>query len=433
MLLFAIVCFVAVVLLIVAAANPAVTRYVENPRFRTIVEQETAKGLHFPDAKFAPIQRAGLLSARTENFQARNGWKAMTSLDANKISARFNPFGVLLRRWQVDDLRIDRAKIGIHVYEPKPEPTPSKPWYHIFLPDRVYLKRVWSDDVDVTWPMRRETGGIFGTRLTVTPHGRDFEYHATGGTMRNPSIPDLAVERTHLLITKKIFTLYMLDLHCGDGDIHSKGSTAIGGEKAANFSFKWNAVPIIEWLPRGWRYNFAGTASGDAQWTGNDYKLSTATIAGNIHIIRGQIHNSKFLDQIAAITNRSDLAQLELDECRSKFRWQEGGCELSEIAIEQNKKFRIEGSLSLSGKSLGGMLQIGLAPECLAWLPNPEEIFSRRSGSYLWITIHLSGTLDSPKHDLSPRLLGALKESPGALLGAALRALSTWLDSESNN
>ena len=165
----------------IGAINPALTRYIEGSRFHVALEQETAKGLHFPSSEFAPIRRTGRPSAQTESFKAHDGRKAMTRLDAQGISGRFNPLGLFLRRWQIDDLHIDHGEIGFHVYEPVPEPPPVKPWYHIFLPDRVYLKRVWSDDVDVTWPMRGETGGIFRTRLLITPHGRDFEYRAPTG------------------------------------------------------------------------------------------------------------------------------------------------------------------------------------------------------------------------------------------------------------
>src|ERR1700730_2991349 len=100
--------------------NPVITRYVESPSFRGKLEFETAKGLHFPKATFAPIKRSGPLTAESESFSARDGRKAMTTLDAQRVTGRFNPLGVFLRRWQIDDLHIDRARIGIHVYEPKP-------------------------------------------------------------------------------------------------------------------------------------------------------------------------------------------------------------------------------------------------------------------------------------------------------------------------
>src|SRR5438270_4129689 len=164
----AIVAVAILILLAVLLINPVLTRYVESDRFREALEQETAKGLHFPNATFAPIHRLGPLSAQAQSFNARDGRKAMTRLDAKGITGRFNPLGVFIRRWQIDDLRIDRAEIGLHVYEPQPEPQPVRPWYFVFLPDRVYLKRVWSDHVDLTWPMRGEKGGIFQTRLVIT-------------------------------------------------------------------------------------------------------------------------------------------------------------------------------------------------------------------------------------------------------------------------
>src|SRR2546421_8814981 len=117
----AICALVVAFVIMVWLVNPALTRYVESPRFRAELEKETAKGLHFPSSEFAPIRRTGSLSARSETFHAHQGRKAMTSFDAKGIAARFNPLGVFLRRWQIDDLPINRAEIGIQVYEPKPE------------------------------------------------------------------------------------------------------------------------------------------------------------------------------------------------------------------------------------------------------------------------------------------------------------------------
>lgn len=416
--------------LTIVAINPSLTRYVESAGFRAALEMETAKGLHFPSAEFAPIERTGVLGAHTEKFAARDGRKAMTAINASDINARFNPLGIFLRRWQLDELHVDHAQIGIHVYEPKPEPRPSKPWYHIFLPDRVYLKRVWSDDVDLTWPAHDQTAGIFKTHLEITPHGRDFVYRATGGTLKNPPFPDLAVRKIDILITKKVFTLYQLEVVSGDGRIHADGTTGVSGDRGADFSFNWNDVPLAEWIPKSWDGKYSGLAKGHFQWTGQDYKLGSAAIAGEIELKEARVSDLKFLDDIAAIANHPDLARLDLDQCRSHFRWREHACELSDIAIEEKGKFRIEGNISLAPDSLGGALELGVAPEYLDWLPHAGEVFTQRRGDFIWTTMHLSGTLDAPQQDLSPRLLDALKESPGALIGAAFRALGAWLKGE---
>jgi hypothetical protein len=62
-------------------------------------------------------------------------------------------------------------------------------------------------------------------------------------------------------------------------------------------------------------------------------------------------------------------------------------------------------------------------------LPNPEEVFTRQEGSYMWTTVHLSGTLDHPQQDLSLRIIEALKESPARFLAAILREITEWLKS----
>lgn len=412
----------------VAVFNPSLTRYVEGPAFRAELEKQTAKGLHFPSSTFGPIKRTGFLSAGAESFKAENGRKAMTAFHAHGISARFNPLGVFLRRWQLDELHIDGGEVGIQVYEPKPEPSPAKPWYHIVLPDRVYLKRVWSEPADVTWMLRNEKGGIYGTRLSIAPHGRDFEYRGTGGTMKMALIPDLEMRHTHMLITKERFSLYQLDLASGDGLIHAEGTAGMRDDKHVDFKVNWEKLPVREWLPAKSKGNIAGAASGHLHWTGNDMKLNTAAVRGALRVRGGRVSGLPFLEQVAAVTKRADLEELELDEGAADLEWAKGKGELKNIALEDEGKFRVEGAISIDGKALGGSVQLGLARAYLEWLPNAEEIFTRERKGYLWTTVKLSGTLTEPKQDLSPRVLEALQEEPGSFFGAAFRALGEWLD-----
>src|SRR6267143_4968284 len=260
----------------IALLNPRITRYVESDAFRAELEKQTARGLHFPSGKYAPIRRTGFLTASSDGFRAQNGRKALTAMDARGITARFNPLGVFLRRWQLDEVRIQSGEVGIQTYEPKPEPSPSKPWYHIFLPNRVYLRRVWSEPANVTWRFRNEKGGFFGTRLLITPHGRDFEYRATGGTMKLALIPDLPLRHTHLLITKQLLSLYTIELAAGpegEGVVHGEGTAGTGEDKSVDFKVSFDKLPVREWLPAGWKDHVAGAATGVVHWKGKNPKL----------------------------------------------------------------------------------------------------------------------------------------------------------------
>src|SRR5205814_9513029 len=74
----------------IAWLNPQLTHYIESDRFRAELEKETAKGLHFPSGQYASIHRTGFLSATSGGFRAQAGRKAMRSMDAIGITAKFN-------------------------------------------------------------------------------------------------------------------------------------------------------------------------------------------------------------------------------------------------------------------------------------------------------------------------------------------------------
>ena len=414
----------------IALVNPRLTRYVESDAFRAELEKQTAKGLHFPAGIYSPIRRTGFLSAASDGFRAENGRKALTMMDAHGITASFNPLGVFLRRWQLDAVHIDGGEVGIQTYEPKPEPSPSKPWYHVFLPDRVYLVRVWSEPADVTWKLRNEKGGFFGTRLLITPHGRDFEYRATGGTMKGPLIPDLPLRHTHLLITKTLLTLYTLDLAPGpesDGFIQAEGTAGTREDKSVDFKVKFGKVPVREWLPESWDDHVSGLAAGEVRWHGKNPKLEESQLQGSFRVEGGRVRRLPFLEKLSSITGKKSIEQLELSECSAEVDWHSPKIEIKNIAVEDKGKFRIEGSISIRDKSLGGAIQLGVAREYLEWLPQAEEVFPKEKGGYLWATVHLSGTVEKPEQDLSPRIIEAFKESPGAFLGLIFRQVGDWL------
>jgi hypothetical protein len=414
----------------IAWLNPQLTHYVEGDHFRAELEKETAKGLHFPNGQYAPIHRTGFLSATSDGFRANNGRKAMKSMDAHGITAKFNPFGIFCQRWQLDEVRIQSGEVEIQTYAPTPEPSSAKPWFHIFLPRRVYLKLVESEPADVTWRFRGEKGGFFGTRLEITPHGRDFNYQASGGTLKMALIPNLQLRDTHLLITKKLLTLYNLDLQSGGdaiGRIHAEGTAGTSEDRSVDFNFSFERIPVEEWLPRQWRDHVRGEASGKILWRGKNPKLESSTGEATLHVDGGRIIELPFLENLAKITNERALERLTLNDCSFTLVWNYPRAEIKNIAIEEKGKFRAEGTIQVEKKALSGAIELGVARYLLDWLPKPEEVFPHEHDGYRWTTVHLSGTIDAPQQDLSPRIMEVLKENPGAALGLLLRQFGEWL------
>jgi hypothetical protein len=394
------------------------------------MEQETAKGLHFPRGHYAPIRRTGALTAQSDRFEGVSGRKAMRSLDAHGITAKFNPWGVFIRQWRFDRVDVQSGDVEIQIYEAHPEPVRPKPWFAIFLPNRVCLAKIQSEQANITWRFRGERAGFFGTQLLITPSGRDFEYVATGGRLKMAPVPDLDLRRTHLLITKTLLTLYDLDLASdshSDESIRAQGRAGLGQDKSIDTKANFNSVPIRQWFPAEWKGRLNGSAFGDIHWTGKDPKLESSSGEGSLRIHNGRVDDVPLLNKLAELSRKKSFERLDLNECSLAFAWRYPEIDIKSIAIEEKGKFRIEGEISIKRRLLRGSIRLGLTREYLDWLPNPEEVFSRSSSGYLWTDVHLSGTIDEPRQDLSQRIIELFKESPGAYLGLLFRQFGDWL------
>jgi hypothetical protein len=410
--------------------SPLVTHYVDSDQFRVAMEEETAKGLHFPRGRYAPIRRTGALTAQSERFEADNGLKAIRSLDAHGVTARFNPWGVFTRQWRFDGVHVQSGDVEIQIYEAHPEPEVRKSWFAFFLPNRVYLKKIQSDQANVTWRFRGERAGFFGTQLLITPNGRDFDYVATGGRLKMAPGPNLDLRRIHLLITKTLLTLYDLDLASDsrtDETIRAQGHAGLGQDKSIDVKANFNLVPIRQWLPDKWKEHLGGSGFGAVHWVGKNPKLENSSGEGSLRVQRGHADNLPFLEKLAELAHEKSFEHLELTDCSLNFAWRYPAIEIKDIAIEEKGKFRVEGAVSIDRRALNGTIQVGINRRHLDWLPNPEEIFSRHQSGYLWTTVHLSGTIDQPKQDLSPRIIELFKESPGAYLQLLIRQFESWL------
>jgi hypothetical protein len=425
------ICFVVAITAGVAVCfSPLLTHYIEGDAFRTAMENETAKGLHFPRTHYAPIRRTGTLTAQSEGFQADNGQKAMKSLDAHGITAKFDPWGVFLRQWKFDGVQVQSGEVEIQIYEAHPEAAAQKPWFAFFWPNRVYLTKIESEQANITWRFRGERAGFFGIQLLITPNGPDFEYFATGGRLKMAPVPDLDLRRANILITKTLLRLYDLDLASdsrSDESIRVQGQAGIGKDKSIDVKANFDRVAIRPWLPAQWERSLSGSASGEVHWRGENPKLESSFGDGALHVKGGSVKNLSLLTELAEISRSKSLESLQLDDCSLFFTWRYPKIDIKDIAIEDKGKLRIEGDISVERRILRGTIQLGFTRQYLDWLPDAEEVFNRQRNGYLWTTVHLSGTIDEPGQDLSPRIIELFKQSPGAYLQLLFRQFGDWL------
>lgn len=412
--------------------SPRLTPYLEGPEFRAELDKQISKGLHF-EGKFGEIKRTGFDTAWVGEFHASNGVKAMKTMEARDVSAKFNPWGVFLRRWQLDYIHIKRGKVEVQTYEPKPDVKKPKPWYAIFLPERVHLREVLCDNADVTWRMEGKPGGIFGTKVLITPYGRDFEYRAEGGVMKTGGLtPELEVEKVHMVITKKVLELYELHLKPmkrEKGFIRVNGEMGMRDNKQVDMTLTYEGIPLSPWLPDDLEGEIHGLAKGKLHWKGTDQTLEASSGEGEFEVTGGELTELPILDFLASSTARKSLRTITLTECKVKFRWKYPRFEVTELNLTGREKVALRGSAVVNKGVLSGEFELGLAPTYLDWLPRAkEEIFTKQKEGMIWTTVKLSGTLKEPVDDLTPRLAEALKKDPAAATGLFFRNLGEWFE-----
>lgn len=424
--------FVGLIAAAVVALSPRLTPYVNGPEFRSMLDRQTSKGLHF-SGRYGPIRRTGTLSLRADDFAAGEGTKAMRSLEARDITATFNPWGVLLRRWQLDEVHIRSGEVEVQAYTPRPDNRPPKPWYSIFLPDRVYLRAVRCDEANVTAQIERRKVGIYGTRILITPHGRDFEYRADGGELRTAGLlPALAVSGLHLLITKKILQLHEFELTPaggGDGRIRLTGEVGMGDQRQVAADLEFEDLPLRDWLPAGLRGRVAGRVSGSARWRAADQTLAAGQGDADFAINGGELVDLPLLDYLATATRQGSLRDITLSECSARLRWRASRLEVNDLVVTSRGNFSVRGALVFADGRLSGTLDLGVADRHLDWLPTArEEIFTRTADGLRWTKVRVSGTPQKPENDLGPRLARALRRDPAAAAGLFFRGAGEWLE-----
>jgi hypothetical protein len=427
----------AVVIVLVAGfifANEKMTDWVNSGGLGAMLDQETSKGLKF-EAHYSPLARVGVFGLRADSFSGVKGSKTIVSLQANDISGTFDPLGIPLHRWQVDDIHIKSGSVMLQ----KTEATPGAkslgmPWWGLFWPYRVHLEDVKVDDANILWQLKEKESGIYDTFLEITPNGHDFEYDARGGKFKTPLSPTLEVQHAHLLIRKP--RLYCTEFVLGDDDAHPEQQLKIEGDaglqedRSMKLKIDLNALSVSPWMPVKLRGHVLGHASGHFDFSSTGTGLETADGQGKMTIADGVLHELAPVHQYVVITGSPDPGDMALKVCEADVSLKEGAISAQSIDVESEGVFRLQGSLSIAkDQTLSGTVELGLTDPYLKWLPTAKSaIFTRAEGDYHFATIHFSGTAKKPEQDLSTRVAQEISKSPTLALKLFFNQAGDWFN-----
>lgn len=419
--------------------RPRLDAYADGDTFREKIGEETSRGLKV-EGSYGPItHEPGGWTALTPSWKSegRPG-EAIARLNAETITARFNPWGVVRRRWQIDLVTIDRAELKLRrpdAAKKVPLPVHPKPWYGFVLPQRMYLKLVDARKADILWDFRDREAGIKKIHLWVTPYGKkDWRFQGTEGTLDFlPDIPAARVVTMSLVVTKPTLTVESAEIAPPDpadpGRIVLRGTAGLQpDDQSLDASATIDRMPLTPWLAPPWNDRVSGRLGGDLAWRGPDMKLGQAKGHGTLRLDAGALRKLAALDQLAILSKDDAFRSLDFGPASLSWEWDAGVLDVRDLVAEAPGKVRVEGALHADHGALSGTVQVGIKPSAVAWLPpKGKDLFAAREGSpYVWATVALSGTLQAPKEDLGPRLKAAILSSPGTLLKMLGREIGSW-------
>ena len=393
--------------------------YLHSDAFRIFLNKKTSTFFR-AEGQYQPVHWSGF-SFYSDGFEAQGQPDSLLArLRADQIRAEFYPRGIFHRAWQINNLEIQRLRVGFGwgaltanpQPSPAPEMPPAQPAGSSWLPDRLEILRVQIEQTDLNWMLSGKEGGLRGSRVKMEPDGKAWLADATGGELYQGGYPALGID--HLKIRYQHPDLFINDalLKLGDSEnLSLAGQVSLEGERPLDLRADISGVDITPFLPEDWRAKLHGIAAGQVSVKGVLQNPQSIQASGTLNLTNGQIEALPVLNKIATFTRTVQFRKIVLQKAEADFVWTVSNLNGSRLLLESQGLIRVEGSFVVQQGNMNGLFQVGVTPASLRWLPGSQErVFTQERAGFVWTAVRVSGPLISLHEDLSPRLVAAAKD-----------------------
>ena len=426
----------ALLLLLVAglfAARWWVDSYLRSDGFRRTVDRQASAALH-ADGKFGPFQWQGT-EVYSDQFDAAGYVNSpLARLTAEQVRARFDLGALWRHTWRVDSVDVQRLGVVLAAQHPTPaeappateaeepsnahRPPPEPGFLARLMPDRVELGEVKVDDFSLAWNADHPEAGGKAEGVRLAAHPLDDTFHSwqidgTEGRLEQAHFPTVRLERFAVRSTPHEVFLTRADGQVeGGGKVDLSGKQGLDGDRLLDLQADFDGLPVGPFLPKDWRARLHGTAGGNVHITGSgNHNDRQAT--GHLEMRDGKLTALPMLDELATFTASDRYRQAPLQKAQADFDWQDGNLTVKNLLVESEGLLRLEGSFTVRDERMDGTIQVGVARSALRWMAVVgTQVFNQpeRDG-YLWTTVRLTGPVNQPTEDLTPRLVAAVQDA----------------------
>eukprot|EP00903_Cladosiphon_okamuranus_P004132 g4130.t1 len=387
--------------------------YLHSEGFRKFLSVR-AGGAAKVEGEFEELRWDGL-AVKTGGFHGE-GKGLVESIRAERIETEIGYGGFSRGVWEVKPTRIGEMEIHIAKTDSHPETETSgkrakevKRKQPGWLPDEVELESLEIGDVSVAVKTRDGVSSAKGMRILLEPAGGAESYRAEikGGVVEFPNdvVPQLEIERIKGTYRRKNLFLNEAVLNgWEDGRITASGEFGFA-EGTAVVEGTVDGVRCDEFLDGNWARRLTGDARTDFVF---DNRGGRQVISGELVIENGTLTALPMLDALVAYADTRRFRVVQLSEAHTRWRYTDDETLFQEIVLASEGLVRLEGSFSIKGEEIDGRFQLGVLPGVLSNIPGAETaVFMPGSHGLLWAPVHITGTVDDMKEDLTGRLIDA--------------------------
>lgn len=393
--------------------------YLAGPDFRKMIVTQAEKTLR-ADSTLSPLRWDGF-RVNTDSFQA-SGSEKIKEISLEGIKTGIDASGVTRGVWSVLPSRIGMISATYDMTAPAVQQEPEAPqapvakaWYDAWIPKKVETNSLIVSNTHLTVILPAGPAELTGTQWEVDPmDGLDkAKFRALGGAIQLPFAWAPKMELDRMVMTYQSGYLYLTNSNFG---VYANGHLDLAGEcdlTNQRYSFEGSVRDVLcnEVMPEDWKQRLSGKIDSSFSIHSSS---DSPVIKGHVTISQGSLTALPVLDKLAAYSQSLRFRTLTLHAAECDFEWTTNRVVLTNVKLGSEGLARMEGKVTFSRSSadepfrMDGDFMVGLAPGTLSQIPGAEEdVFMPGERGLLWAPMHLSGTLDDPKEDLSERLMAA--------------------------
>lgn len=399
--------------------------YLKSDEFRSLVSTETSKVLHL-EGEYLPFHWSGF-SVHSDGYDGKgDDEQSVHSVRADQIRADLNLRPILKGVWSLP--RIDIQSMQIELQAPSASavatpsssitttPAPSKNFFTRLLPTRVDIDTINIASLNISAPSGPPVT-LRDLQVVLTQEGNGWNIDGVNGKLRHPDWPNFTVQHARLRSAPDQLFLTQVTLQMADnGLIDVSGDVNTAGTSTIHLLTDVKHAPITAFLAGDWRARIVGNLNGPVRWSGDLHGPVPVQAEGALKLLEGRIEALPFLNQIATLTKTEEFRSLKLHKASADFTWvqQTGRLEVTNLLLESEGLVRVQGKFVIEKETIDGHFSIGTVPSVLKYVPGAEsQVFTEKHDGYIWAPLNLTGPVQSPADDLTPKLKAAAINSIG--------------------